>query len=511
MPVRRAAAKRIEGAFHVTEIRDLDGPIADALRAFAAGALTIERPAMPQPVSGTWGSFSFDAAAERDVALEFEGEALHLVLYGSRWRRSSEFTNMIPVLNEPATMVLEDGSTLTSRLASHEGLHFSMRMDPPLIKQTEVIDLSCWTWIPSRPATCWVGQIEAFKTDDSNVHADGVRVGLRVDSNYDILVLSRGDGTAIIIVDTRGAALDHGLLGTDFLALEFALGRRMGLLNLVALDERLEVVGAAGVRFGQAGRGDRRCPVAGCHDLFAVTGRSVEEHLWVPVLGGLVAKRLHQEGEDSPLQTAVAAYLDSLEGHVHSNYLLAHVGLEAFCAAIAPQPDKILVKDTAAWAAWVKGHATEICAHALDPAVADRLVNKVINAHQVRTEDRVPAALAHYGLTVPPVAITELQGRHTAAHEYIMEKESQIEPEVVATRVAIVQTLLMAVIAKYVGFEGPIVGWEWVHGRHKVPDWWTWKPLPDAAVIYAVGRPEPPDGAESSGGGDNPDGNAAGS
>jgi hypothetical protein len=113
-------------------------------------------------------------------------------------------------------------------------------------------------------------------------------------------------------------------------------------------------------------------------------------------------------------------------------------------------------------------------------------VNKVINAQQAPSTDRVLTALKHFGLTVPKVALDEVGRRNVVAHRYLMAVESTADWQELADRVAIVQTLLVAVLAKRVGFEGPIVGWEWAHGRLKIPDWWPWKRLDEARRHYLV-------------------------
>lgn len=48
---------------------------------------------------------------------------------------------------------------------------------------------------------------------------------------------------------------------------------------------------------------------------------------------------------------------------------------------------------------------------------------------------------------------------------------------------------MVALIAKHVGFRGPIIGWAWIRGPHKIPEWWPWEPLPEARQRYLV----PPD------------------
>ncbi len=315
---------------------------------------------------------------------------------------------------------------------------------------------------------------------------------LRVQGSYDLYIVSLGGDEFCIVVDTHGEPLDHGKLDRDFRALEFSMGQPCSLNYLVAVDIDHKVAGAAGLDFGgrEPKHAQARCPVAGSKELHIHEGQPVEEDKWIPVLCWLVANKIDADGKDSPLFLATAAYLDSLTGHIHANYLLAQVALEAFCSAVVEQETGVLVRDSKAWIRFVKERKHLILEHAVDDEAGRKLVNKVISSQQAPSTDRVEAALEHWRLEVPEVAHAEVKKRSYSAHRFLMAKESDADWQELADRLAIIQTLLVAVVAKYVGYKGPIVDWKWKTGRRAIPGWWAYEPIEEARRRFVVGDDE---------------------
>ena len=86
----------------------------------------------------------------------------------------------------------------------------------------------------------------------------------------------------------------------------------------------------------------------------------------------------------------------------------------------------------------------------------------------------VPSAFLAFEVTLTPEMTIELEGRDVIVHQGIMSPDD-FDPKVVQHRVATIRTLLVALIAKTVGYGGAINGWE--VGQLGYPmephAWWT--------------------------------------
>lgn len=468
------------------------GPTGRALLGLCYGGIDVCRPTIPPPVSGTWGDFSFDGG---DTELEITDDGdLNLLLVGPNWGRKDGLGKMAGRYNEPSSFKMADGSTLSCRLSAWVGRNMNMNVAEQTARCTHTISLVDWHWTRPVKPNLWVGKPQGVRLEDRNlaiVHESGAWSAshLAVKANYDLYFV-KGDDEILMLVDTGDRHLDHELLSTDFRALEFALGRPMRLDFMLGLDDALEVTAAAGVQLGSHRVGRGRCPVPVYQDVIATEDKVAARHQWTPHLAGLVAKKLIEDGADSPLQLATVAYLDSMTGHIHANYLLAQVALEAFCAEIAPKyPSRI--NDLDAWRSYVDSQVAAIKEHVVDDSVLESVVGLLKHVVPgVPTSKMVPLTLKHLGIDAPRIALKEVARRNRSAHRFVMAKESSADAQELADRLAIIQTLLAAVIAKHVGYEGPITGWEWRNGRRTIPTWWTWKAVPDAATRYEVDEAE---------------------
>lgn len=464
------------------------GPTGRALLGLCYGGIDVCRPTIPPPVSGTWGDFSFDGG---DTELEITDDGdLNLLLVGLHWGRKDGLWKMAGRYNEPSSFKMADGSTLSCRLSAWVGRNMNMNVAEQAARCTHTISLVDWHWTRPVKPNLWVGKPQGVRLEDRNlaiVHQSGAWSArhLAIKANYDIYFVER-DKEVFMLVDTGEADLDHGILSTDFRALEFALGRPMRLDFMLGLDDALEVTAAAGVQLGGHRVGRGRCPVPVYQDVIATDDEVAARHQWTPHLAGLVAKKLIEDGDDSPLQLATVAYLDSMTGHIHANYLLAQVALEAFCTKVVEAKAGVLVENSKNWLSFVEKIRDDIVAHAVDDEAGRKLVNKVKSAQHAPSGDRVHTALDHFGLDVPDGALKEVTKRGGAAHGFVMAKESTADAQNLADRLATIQTLLVAVVAKHVGYEGPIVGWKWRNGRRTIPAWWKWKAAPDAEIRYEV-------------------------
>lgn len=471
----------------------LSEPVAGLLRSLC-GATTDRHTdstiLIPTPKSLRWADLEVECD---DTSWVLDGGSLELHLRRPRLDGDEQLARMFNVLNKRASILLRDGSALSARRAHLSSRSDNVDFEKRVAVATYTLTLDSWTWWPAS-SHLWFGRLEGSRVDDGNlVICSGRRwtaTNLRLTGNYDLyLAHDRKTETTRLVVDTGGRKLEHDLLGTDFSAMEFALGRPLRLDHLIALDDRQEMVGASGLGFGGWTTRNRigRCPVATSKDLYAHCRKTDADHLWVPLLFSRVAAKLNAEGTDSPLLTAVAAYVDSIAaGNIHVSYLLVQIALEALCAEIVRPTSGVLVSDVKKWLGFVKEHEAEIRSFATSADAADKLVKKVNSAQQAPSTDRVAAALRHFDLHVSKEEANEVARRSSAAHRYVMAAESTADSQDLADRLATVQTLLVAIIAKYVGYTGPIIGWEWIRGRHKIPDWWPWERSPEAGKRYLV-------------------------
>lgn len=483
------------------DVHVVTAPTAALLRAASLGKLDemADRAlAIPPPRSWHWGEQGFDCD---DTSWETIAGVLELQLRRPSLRSHEKLDAMFRVMNLPATFQLEGGDKLNARLAHLTGRRESIDIANQRAVTTYTMILDSWTWVPPEGRCLWMGRVHGIsKIDDGNLAicagSGWSAHNLALRGEYDLyLVQNRKAKTTILIVDTRGQEFDHEALGVDFMAMEFALGRALRLDHVVAVDDALQIVGGAGLGFG-SGTEDRRngrCPVAASLDLYANFESVDAEHIYVPVLFSLVAQAMRDEGPDSAIVTAIAAYLEATEASsIHASYLLVQVALEALAAEMIEKTCGVLVSDPAAWLAFVDSNETAIRHFGRDDQTATKLVNKVRNALQAPSTDRVATAFQQLELEVPDAALKEIPLRNKSAHRYVMAKESEANVQQLADRLAIVQTLLVALIAKRVSFRGPIIGWEWVHGRHKIPAWWPWEPLPEARRRWLVTPEEKP-------------------
>jgi hypothetical protein len=312
--------------------------------------------------------------------------------------------------------------------------------------------------------------------------------GLRMESKYDLHLLTTSTGRLRLVVDTHGATLDQRLLGHEVQALEFGLGNSLRIGTFLALNAKHRAFGAANAAFDRhldtkANRGP-------------VPGASGHHHgYWAAVFASAVARKLRKDGgEDAPCRIAATAYRDSLSGHVHKRYLIAQVALEALAQKLVPKSEgESLVANLDAWRAWVASVASAIHEQAKNDDSARTILNRLNhNVFQSPSGIRVVKALERYGLNVPKEARKEIGLRNPVAHDFVMFKKAMPNANELVKRIAIVQTLLVALTAKYVGYTGPIVGWELDHSRWPaIPDWWPNQDAPEAHRSFVAATSQP--------------------
>jgi hypothetical protein len=291
------------------DVELIQGRVARLLLSVCEGTIAPARPLLPGVVSGKWGEFTLAGGTTEWL---FEKADLDLALHGPAFDVHDGLAKMFGVLNEPGEFVLQTGDTLKARFVHGRSRRQSIDFERKTAVTTHTLRLDSWTWSPRTADCLWLGVLDGTRFDDANLLLHGkdwwTSNHLRLQGHYDLYIVTpRNEGPVVLVVDTRGGPIDHGILGTDILALEFVLGRPLQLNHLTAIDAEQRVVGAAGLGIGglYRGGGSDRCPVGGRRELYSINDEGVHEHIWVPVLFELVAHYLHQEGQDSPIWLSI--------------------------------------------------------------------------------------------------------------------------------------------------------------------------------------------------------------
>lgn len=168
--------------------------------------------------------------------------------------------------------------------------------------------------------------------------------------------------------------------------------------------------------------------------------------------------RLAEDEPDAPVLEAVHLYFAALEGFVESKFLHAWVGLETVArwgmeVNRIPDGGQIRLADHSAWLAWVRTHRAEIEALAA-PGMAQSLVDRVLSA-EIDRPTRVQRAFRGLGIPWTGEMDDAERTRHGVAHEGTMPGAARDWDRDLA-RVGLVHTMLTALFAKLVGYDGPI-------------------------------------------------------
>lgn len=198
---------------------------------------------------------------------------------------------------------------------------------------------------------------------------------------------------------------------------------------------------------------------------------------------------------DAPLLRVIHLYFASLSGFVESNFLHAWVGLEAL-ASWRLKSDRRTdggpqrLADHKAWLRWVKTHQAEIESLAM-PGLEESLVGRVRSSGDGRPT-KVQRVFRGLGIQWTAEMDVAEKVRHGVVHEGAIPDDDQ-DWERDRARVGLVKTMLTALLANIVGYDGPI------SDRSKTcfditakiePDWWRAEPLKRHLDYRGVGVDE---------------------
>ena len=426
------------------------------------------QPVLAPPVSFRW--------ADRDLSSQVRGltigvdQRLEIEVQG--FDLSHFLAEREALRNKPLEGELADGSTFFADRAFLDVGRASARY---------------WTLTnPKRPARLWVAQVGGLKSLDGagnlaafyeEIGPDGSQQNCGSNRHHRFVgahtyyLLQCSDAWLVIIDTGAEGSPTREQVYPDMLGLQFVLGRAFFFDALLGVDHDGNVVGVVGGRHGRD-HGDRPKVQA------PVPLELSSEH-WASEFFAAIS-RTYRERPELRLYIALSYYLDALaSSHVENTYLVLHVALEGFAYWLLggdDRPEPPLV-DKPKWRSWLDQHADEIKGLAATGR-GDTLLNRIRSVPKRASSSRVVQdAFASVGLTVTEEMAGELdeEGRGLIVHAAIMFKESQADVDAYLRKNAIVRTMLIALVARVVGFKGAIIGWAHPPGHGYVePDrhWW---------------------------------------
>lgn len=351
------------------------------------------------------------------------------------------------------------------------------------------IEAGLWTVLDGDAPSLWIGRIDgSIKINFSGnmiverIASDGPRLGARrhfilagAYAYYLVQCRTRDDAIWHLVIDTGGAGVPQlEILGRDFLALQFVLGRHLRMPELLGVST------------------DRRtiASTLGC-----TPRKNLEEHpfppvpieqdneKWIDMSWAAVffervstAWRARLESQDA-FWRALEMYLGAMSNHLDEDYMRLQVALEAFAYWLLQHEnhgEREDVKDKEEWKKWVKHNRDDIRAFAVEGR-EDALYQKVMTAYRFSSGKVVPSAFAAKGLALTQEMANELKGRDTVVHQGLMAPNGY-EVERDLRRVALVRTMLIALIAKAADYCGAIRGWDVGSQGHPIEapsGWWS--------------------------------------
>ena len=379
--------------------------------------------------------------------------------------------------NKPCRGVLADGSTFTADISHGES-------------SDNTFYFECYRWlvkhVASNPCT-WIARIEGrphlgignlsvnlyMPDPDVGARPHLAQRGLRLQGHHTYYVVSHQEHDYLVI-DTGGEPLDMKQLSFDFMALEFVSGTWLGLGPIHGLNADGEVVAHAGGSYGH-----RRRNVG--HEISrpAIGRPQVVERGWAIAFfdATCATHKLHPEYD---LDSAIGFYLNSIGDIVDGECLKLHIALEGLAMRMFKKAKVYKTKDHTSWLRWCDDNAAAIKSLSLEGKDAS-LFEAVRRADAVGTSSVVESAFTQFHIKLPPSVLTELETRNKLVHKGRLPRSVPFDVDRYVLHADAPRTLLLALIAKAVGYDGPIRGYD-KHdsGWPSVPDWWPMAKTPPA-------------------------------
>jgi hypothetical protein len=414
--------------------------------------------------------------SELSSQVRLEGDRLVATLGGPGF--SSRLSELLPFpFDGELEGSLVGGATFRGSQVAHVSIHGRADL---------TIGVASWVVLDGVAPSLWIGRVDgavdlAFggNLTIERPRPDGLRLGrarhFRLRGSYTYYVVqtgSSGDPIWHLVVDTDSGAPDEQLLERDFLLLQFAFGRQLRVSALLGVNaERRTVATAtgAGCRLNLLER--TVCPVP-----VEKNNEGWVDDAWVPLLFERISAAWTARPEwQRAYSMAFDSYLDAMTLHLDADYLRLQIALEAlsyWTLRLGNKEEKVTVKNKEDWKNWVRSNSAAIRSLASE-GFEETVYNKVMGVYRLSSGRVVPSAFLAYDTALTPEMSAELEERDVVVHQGIMVGDDY-DGEREQRRIAMVRTMLVALIAKTVDYQGAINGWEVGRlGRPVEPHpWW---------------------------------------
>ncbi len=349
------------------------------------------------------------------------------------------------------------------------------------------IEAGQWSIFGQDAPRFWIGQVEGMTklNFSGNLCVERIKYGIRVGNKrhffltgaYDYFFVQCDHAKEVtwqLIIDTRGAGVpEPEAWARDFLILQFVLGRQMRLPMLIGVTDDFRTVAATvgNTKWGQVSKS--------CFPPVPLERNNTEfiKKSWAAVLFERISATWRNNAAmDNAFAIALEMYLDAMNHHLDFDYLRLQVALESVAFWILKHQggeEPKIVRDEKKWEDWVKKNEAEIRSHACD-GFEDNLYLNVKKIWRLPSGRVIRTAFERLGMSLIGDMNNEMKGRNDIVHQGLMAPGGyEIDRDL--RRVAIVRTMLVALIAKASGYGGAINGWELgLHGRplEAPAEWW---------------------------------------
>lgn len=445
----------------------IDPTIGELLSAIYFDGRRFTLPKLAPVVGGEWGQVRLEP-----LGGEFEAtdDSLALRVTTTEAKVIDQLRSGRGVRNAPVRLDLADATTVAARFMTIPHLNTRIDAAVPGERVDAGVELVGWTWRTNRKPIAWVGSLDgefAPRLGNLTLTRNGPTVtstlsALRLPGKHEWFLLPFKDSDPIVVV-TPGENEPHTLY-MDLLCLEFSLGRALGIDYFVGVDEHHEPVAAMGLSRLRKPLRTGRCPVPDEFD---------REALWLPMMFQQLASAMGPN-EERAFLPGIGSYIDAQSAHLDGAYLLVHIGLEALLLNFATKEERAsLVRATRAWSKCTARLRDGIAEHLLEPGDLELILSRFSGAPRAPIRRVLDRFVARRGITLPEEIHEEMKRRNNVVHGYWMNREADYEIDRDARRVEMVQTLLAAVLAIRIGYEGPIKGYDWdEEGVRANPSWW---------------------------------------
>ena len=261
-------------------------------------------------------------------------------------------------------------------------------------------------------------------------------------------------------------------------ALEFALGQSLRIGVLHGVDENGDVVGYC------SGNNQPFDPAIG-----DVNSAVPVDEPWAALLFQALSKDL---ATSDSLVVPIRWYVESLLTHIDGEYVGLHIALGSIARTILARKDAQggrLIVGPQPWSLWLERQREALICIA-EPGRADALFAQVDDARRPSVEWSVGCAFEMMGLTISDEMSEELRRRSQVFTEgKLVDMQEALSLDALMTRVKIVRCMVAALVAKAIGYQGAIQGWERdPSGHYESAAWFPYEPAveEEARQIYVA-------------------------